>query len=493
MHVLRGIGDDAGQEQPRGARMKSRHLLLAVLVAVVLVRLASLGLYPLVDRTEARYGEMGRKMLETANWISPQWDYGVPFWGKPPLSFWASAASMAVFGVGAFAARFATLVFALLTAVLFWRWPHEPAPRPAAAMAASLVLLSSVLGFLISGAVATDVFMAFGMTLSMVAFWNALHTPRAAAADRWWFFVGLAIGLLAKGPVAVVMTGIALGLWLAWTRQWRAVWQGLPWLRGLLLTLALALPWYLAAESATPGFLQYFIVGEHWQRFTQPGWTGDLYGGGHEHLRGAIWIYAVASALPWSIAALALLRRRPASGSARRPSPDPQMAYLLCWMLAPLLMFTLARNILETYALPALPAFALMIARLFMEREPKGASSRVWLLGLVMPLVVCAILVFGHERIEAHSQRRMLANLQDNDAPLIYLFQRPYSGQFYSAGRAREVRDSADIARWLATDEPATLLVPEHEFGVLSLATDPRWVEVARHGGYVMLKKRQAP
>ena len=48
-------------------------------------------------------------------------------------------------------------------------------------MAASLVLLSSVLGFLIAGAVATDVFMTFGMTLSMVAFWNALHTPRAAA------------------------------------------------------------------------------------------------------------------------------------------------------------------------------------------------------------------------------------------------------------------------------------------------------------------------
>jgi 4-amino-4-deoxy-L-arabinose transferase-like glycosyltransferase len=473
--------------------MKASRLLLAVLLAVVLFRLASLGLTPLTDTTEARYGEMGRKMLETGNWVSPQWDYGVPFWGKPPLSFWASAASMAVFGVGAFAARFATLAVALLTAALFWRWPHDPAPRGTASMAAALVLLSSALGFLIAGAVATDMFMTFGMTLSMVCFWNALRQPRAGAADRWGFFVGLAVGLLAKGPVAAVMTAIALGLWLAWTREVRAAWQALPWLRGLLLTSVLVLPWYLAAEVATPGFLHYFIVGEHWQRFTQPGWTGDLYGGGHERPRGSIWLYAVASALPWSVVALLLLLRKPASAALLRPSPDPQLAYLWCWVLAPLLLFTLARNILEAYALPALPAFALITARLFMERIAQGSSSRIWLLGLVLPLVLAGMLVFGHDRTEARSQRKLLATSHDADAPLVYLFKRPFSGQFYSAGRALEARDSADVARWLATSQPATLLVPEPEFTRLSLDSDPRWTEVARHGGYVMLSRRPTP
>jgi len=400
---------------------------------------------------------------------------------------------MAVFGVNAFAARFATLVFALATAALFWRWPHKPAPRPAAAMAAALVLLSSALGFLIAGAVATDVFMTLGMTLAMVTFWTALHSRRAAAADRWGFFVGLAIGLLAKGPVALVMTGIALTLWLAWTRDWRAVWQGLPWLRGTALTLALTLPWYLAAESATPGFLQYFIVGEHWQRFTQPGWTGDLYGNGHARPGGSIWLYAVGSALPWSVVTLLALRSKPASAAARRPSPDPQMAYLLCWVLAPLLLFTTARNILEAYALPVLPAFALITARLLMEREASGTASWVWLLGLIMPLVACGLLVFGQQGIEARSQRRLLEKVHDPDMPLAYLFKRPFSAQFYSAGHALEVRDDAEVARWLATDKPATLLVPEYEFDRLSLAADKRWVEVARHGGYVMLKKRQGP
>ena len=472
--------------------MKSRHLLLAVLVVVVLARLATLGLYPLTDTTEARYGEMGRKMLETANWITPQWDYGVPFWGKPPLSFWSSAAAMALFGVYEFGARIATLVFALATAALFWRWPHAPAPRSAAATAAAVVLLSSVLGFLIAGAVATDVFMTFGMTLSMVAFWNAVSQPNGARTDRWWFFVGLAIGLLAKGPVAVVMTGIALFLWLVWTREFGLMWRSLPWVRGLLLTLVLSLPWYLAAEQATPGFLHYFLIGEHWERFTQAGWTGDLYGGGHARPRGSIWLYAAGAALPWSIVALVLLFKKPVSATLRRPSPDLQMAYLLCWVLAPLILFTLARNILEAYALPALPAFALITARLFMEREPRGASSRVWLLGLVMPAVVAALLGVGQQRIDARSQRTLLAKVADSQAPLVYLFKRPFSGQFYSAGRALEVQDSAEVARWLATDKPATLLIEEHRFRTLALAADTRWVELARHGGYVMLAKRGA-
>ena len=475
--------------------MRPGRLLLWVLVAVALARLASLGLYPLLDTTEARYGEIGRKMLASGNWLTPQWDVGVPFWGKPPLSFWASAASMAVFGVNEFAARFATFVFAIATVALFWRWPHAPARRNDASMAAALVLLSSVLGFLIAGAVATDVFMVFGMTLSMVAFWNAVEQGSRAALDRWGFFVGLAVGLLAKGPVALVMTGIALFLWLAWTRRIGETWRALPWLRGLLLTLALALPWYLAAEAATPGYLHYFIVGEHWQRFTQPGWTGDLYGGGHERARGSIWLYALGAAMPWTIVALALLlrRRQPVAPAARRPAPDPQMAYLWCWVLAPLLLFTLARNILEAYALPALPAFALITARLFMEREPRGAASRVWLLGLVMPVVGAALLVFGEQRIDARAQRSLLAHPHDATAPLVYLFKRPFSGQFYSQGRALEVRDRDEALRWLARDEPATLLVPEVEFDRLGLAADARWTAVARHGGYVMLQHHAPP
>lgn len=463
---------------------RAPRLLLAVLAAVVLARLASLALYPLLDTTEARYAEIGRKMLASGNWLSPQWDAGVPFWGKPPLAFWAAAGAMKLFGVGEFGARFATLVAAIATAALLWRWPQ--ARRDAVAPAAALILLSSVLGFLISGAVVTDVWMVFGTTLAMVGAWNALQGSRALP-DRWGCFVGVAVGLLAKGPVALAIAAIALALWLAWTRRFAAAWRALPWLRGLALTLALALPWYLAAEAATPGFLRYFIVGEHWQRFTVPGWEGDLYGDGHERARGSIWIYALLAAMPWTLLALVLVlwRRGPAADAA--PRPDPQIVYLGCWMLAPLLLFSLARNVLEAYALPALPAFALITARLAIERLPRGAASRVWLLGLLAPAIGAAVLAIGAERIDRRAQRSLLAQVPDATLPLVYLFRRPFSGQFYSQGRAIEVRDRDAALAWLAGGRAATLLVPEYEFDRLALDADPRWREVARHGGYVML------
>ena len=75
------------------------------------------------------------------------------------------------------------------------------------------------------------------------------------------------------------------------TGQWKRAWKSVPWVSGTLLMLALALPWYVLAENKTPGFLDYFIVGEHWKRFVIKGWQGDLYGNAHSETPGTIWVY----------------------------------------------------------------------------------------------------------------------------------------------------------------------------------------------------------
>ena len=66
-----------------------------VLFTLLAMRLLLMWYVPLTDTTEARYAEIARKMLETGNWVTPLHDYAVPFWGKPPLFAWLSAASMA--------------------------------------------------------------------------------------------------------------------------------------------------------------------------------------------------------------------------------------------------------------------------------------------------------------------------------------------------------------------------------------------------------------
>ena len=108
-----------------GERSATRWLALAIGVAAGL-RLLTLGLYPVSDTTESRYAEIARKMVELGDWVTPWYDYGVPFWGKPPLSTWLTAGSMQLFGVSEWAARLPHFLCAVAVGWLIWDWlrPH---------------------------------------------------------------------------------------------------------------------------------------------------------------------------------------------------------------------------------------------------------------------------------------------------------------------------------------------------------------------------------
>jgi 4-amino-4-deoxy-L-arabinose transferase-like glycosyltransferase len=91
---------------------------------LVLIRGYFNAVLPLMDKTEARYGEIARLMSETGNWITPQIDYGLPFWAKPPLSTWASALSISILAVLNF-------LFDFLISSSWWAWHFlfEDTPR----------------------------------------------------------------------------------------------------------------------------------------------------------------------------------------------------------------------------------------------------------------------------------------------------------------------------------------------------------------------------
>jgi 4-amino-4-deoxy-L-arabinose transferase-like glycosyltransferase len=103
-----------------GVSTKLFKLALLILVSCLFIRICSLGLYPLMDTTEARYGEMARIMAESNDWITPMFDYGVPFWGKPPMFTWLSGLGFEVFGVNEFAARLPHLLVGCLTLWVVW-------------------------------------------------------------------------------------------------------------------------------------------------------------------------------------------------------------------------------------------------------------------------------------------------------------------------------------------------------------------------------------
>ena len=404
---------------------------------------------PLMDTTEARYGEIGRKMAELGDWVTPWADNGVPFWGKPPLSFWLTAASFKLIGVHEFAARLPHLLCSVLIGAMVWRLarPHSRSE----ALAASAVLTGSVLFFVASAAVMTDPALVLGTTMAMSGFWLALHDPSPVVRRRqsWLFFLGIALGLLAKGPVAVVLIAAPLLAWIAWSRRHGEAWHRLPWAQGLLLVAALALPWYGIAEQRTPGFLQYFLIGEHWHRFVTPGWTGDLYGSAHRYPPGTIWVFAFAALLPWSVWVpfAAWWWRHEAPLNAPSPGTLLWRRYLLLWSLTPLLFFTPARNILWTYVLPAAPAFSLLVAEWLMRKAPT-VKAHVWLAtGLAATLFASTggmVVNARSQRFERKSTATLVRAYEQHREPtqaLAFVGHRPASAMFYTRGKAVLTRD----------------------------------------------------
>lgn len=471
-------------------------LLLSVIAAALLLRLLTLGLYPLMDTTEARYAEIARKMVELGDWITPWFDYGVPFWGKPPLSFWLTATSFKLFGASEFAARLPHWASGVAVAALVWGLAARRSRREATYAVALLV--GSVLYFIATGAVMTDMALAFGTTLAMRGFWAGRQGTAEDRGERSLLFLGVAIGLLAKGPIAVALVALPILAWTFATRSFAAVVRGIPWLWGGLIVLAVALPWYVLAESRTPGFLRYFLVGEHWERFLTAGWKGDLYGSAHDYPRGAIWLFAWADLLPWSLLLpLVFMHWRKQPAPEQDPAERRWRLYLLLWALAPCVFFTAAGNILWTYALPGLPALALWTSA-WLSRFPEARVNRLLISGLIFTLLGTSVFIV-HLVLSGWAQDKSTKALvadyyarQVGDEPLVFLGKRPHSATFYSRGTATLVLDPLALARRLERG-PAFVAVPREAAAALPPALRRRLRPLSQRGAYLLfVADRQA-
>jgi 4-amino-4-deoxy-L-arabinose transferase-like glycosyltransferase len=148
------------------------HPIWLLIAGLILFRLVTLAMYPLIDTTEARYGEIARIMIETNNWVTPQFDYGIPFWGKPPLHTWASAISGVLFGVSEFSLRLPHLLTSVVTLLFVGLFAVR---LRLSRTVATLVLCSSLGFFVASGMIMTDSLLLLGMTMAMTGFFIAWH------------------------------------------------------------------------------------------------------------------------------------------------------------------------------------------------------------------------------------------------------------------------------------------------------------------------------
>jgi len=464
------------------AAVPGASLLLALLAAMFLLRLLTLGSYPLMDTSEARYGEIARVMLATGNWITPQEFPGTPFWAKPPLYAWLSAAAMRLLGVNEFALRLPSLLCALVVLLLSANWAaalqarRGTATAPWAGLIAAALLFTGLGFFAAAGAVMTDPALAACSTAMLAAFHAVVLRGARRAAWRYGFFVAIGIGMLAKGPVVLLYGGLPIALWTLWQRRLGTVWSALPWIGGTVLAALLSVPWYIAAERATPGFVYYFLLGEHVMRFLQPGWRGDLYGTAHAEPMGMIWVYFACALGVQTLlaggAAVAGVRSRQ-GGGPDAAAGDGSRSYLLLAVLVPVAFFSFAGNIIWTYVLPVLGPLAVLLADFLAARIGAPAWRRALALTLgtsaAALLVLMVLVVPGH--INAHSSASLVAQWRARQlsapGPLLYLgLKAPASLRFYAEGNVPAVPDRAKALSAIAPGHDAYVaiapfLIPE--------------------------------
>ncbi|MCL2537992.1 MAG: glycosyltransferase family 39 protein [Alphaproteobacteria bacterium] len=427
--------------------------LLWIAVIMFFVRLVSLGFTPMFDTTEARYAEIGRIMYETGNWLIPQFDYGIPFWGKPPLSFWATAASFHVFGVNDFATRLPHFLFMLGIAVMMYFFVKKYLGQMMAATTIAVLSTTTVFIYL-AGGVMTDPAFAFCTTLAMIAFYNALFGGDRKRLWGYTFFIGMGIGLLAKGPLIFAIVGIPIFLFVLIKNKWSEVFRELPIVTGTLLMLAIALPWYILAERASPGFLEYFIIGEHYLRYITPEWAGDMYGAGRGGYIGQMVVFWLESLLPWLIwlAVMSFSRRFRGTLFSREFIKNDFLFYMILNVAVTLLFFSLSKNLVMNYVATIFAPTAAIIGWLVYKNDddmPKLPKFKLFT-GLNVAIFVVIIAVGAlypkysadMGRSDRFLVKTYIAQRSGDDVPLIYFMRgRNYSGRFYSGGKVIMISD----------------------------------------------------
>jgi len=327
-----------------------RWLIVGALVAIAFLTVAGTLTAPLAEPDEARYAEVAREMVSSGDWIVPRVN-GDVFLDKPPLVFWAEAAALKVLGVHDWAARLPVLIAALLCLVVTFLLARELVGSVAAWLAV-LLLATAPLFFGMGQVLTLDVPLTLWTTASMAAIWFGYSRTSKA-----WYrlaYVCCALGVLTKGPVAVLLVALPALLFLldrGREGDFRRAFDPF----GVTLFLLVSLPWFIAMESREPGFLFQFVAHHHFERFVNP-W---------QH-REPFWFFIpvlLVGFFPWSLLWLCERRgtRHLLEGALRRP----QALFIAVYALVPLLFFSASSSKLIPYILPAFPPLAIFSADLY--------------------------------------------------------------------------------------------------------------------------------
>lgn len=357
-----------------------------------------LGSFGLIGADEPRYAQVAREMLARHDWITPTLG-GVAWLEKPVLYYWQAMLSYRILGVSDWAARVPAAIDA--TVMVFAVYCFLKRFRPGMHLDGALITASAagIVGF--ARAASMDMPLAATFAIAMLAWyaWYESQTQTYLAV----FYAFLALGTLAKGPVSPFLAVVVLGLFVIAKGDFGLMRRTL-WVPGILLFLAIALPWYAAVQIRNPQFFRVFVLEHNLARFGT-----NLY-----HHKEPFWYYlpvTLLALMPWMVGMLAsLVETIRAWWGERREmlrGEDALNVFLVIWLIVPVVFFSLSQSKLPGYIVPALPAGTLLLAEYV--RRYTADNERPNVLWIVLHSIVAAALIVPSLMIAPILQQHHLA------------------------------------------------------------------------------------
>lgn len=362
---------------------------------------AGLGLYGLQDNNEGLYGQIALSMYKTGDYVIPRAN-DLIYIEKPPMLYWLTALSFSLFEVNEFAARFTPALAAFLTGMTLYFFLR---PRFGAKFAIlTLLIWSSTVGALFFARILFfDMLLTFWLTAALCALYALVEEGKRRYACLAYAAVGGAV--LTKGILGIAIPGMVMFVYLYWREngeQWlprASVFRTLPRRllslvdpAGLLVFLAVALPWHILAARAEPDFLRYYFVNEHYLRFLGLRLPMDYYSG-------PPWYYTwrfLLFLLPW-VLLMAWPALKPGIVKATPfPKRGPRLrGFFLIWLCCVFIFFSLSRAKANYYIIAAVPPAVALLSMTILSMSRRVGTMRilVWFARL-SPLVTFAA-VFG--------------------------------------------------------------------------------------------------
>ena len=424
----------------------SRREWLLLLGWLLLTRLVLNVFVSLMDPSESRYAVIARNMAVSGNYLEPQFIHDGVFQnyeGKPALVFQLGALSCKIFGVDPFSVRFPAFlsgVFIVGMVYLAVRFLRDVQT----ARFASLLCAVSFVFYLYCGLMMIDLVLAACVVTAILAyvfFTSELQPGRKKKAFSVLFFAGLGFGMVVKGPVALVMAGIPVFLFVLINGRWKEL-RHHAWFTGTLVFLLLSVPWYWLMTLKNPDFLEYFFLHENLGRFLYQDY-GDRFGSGRETFRGMaiLWFGLVNLPLLFFLPLIKPFRQKFFGGKL---FSDPLTGLSLLAILGITFFWSLTSRSLLYYLLPTIPFTAIFIAVRHADgglmENPKLVSRLRWgvrLAVILLPVLMTAAVWFGDnqtDKMPAH----VFANekMQYLGPQCVYFAcETPFSADFYLSDR----------------------------------------------------------